>query len=268
MAERRERWVETVVATNPGPLTLDGTRTYVLGRAPCVVIDPGSEASTHLDAIEVMLGSAEVAAICVTHHHADHAEGAVELALRLGAPLAATPETAGRAGLEAPAVELAEGVSLAFGGGHLEVVPAPGHCPDHVCFFWPETRALFTGDTILGEGTSLIAPPDGDMAAYLATLERLGRLELATIYPGHGPPIEDPAAKIEEYIRHRLARENQVLDALARGAATPAEIRDAVYADLYPWLRFAAEGSVRAHLAKLVTEGRVRVEGERYRLAS
>lgn len=269
MAESgRARWVRTVVAANPGPLTLDGSRTYVLGGDPCVVIDPGPVLGDHLDAIEVTVGAAEVAAVCITHYHADHAAGAAEATLRLAAPLAATPESAERAALDPPEIALAEGLAVPFDGGHLEVVPAPGHCPDHVCFHWPQAKALFTGDVILGEGTSMIAPPEGDMAAYMATLDRLAGLELGVIYPGHGPPIEEPAEKIDEYIAHRLGREAQVLDALLAGGGTPAEIRAHVYKDLDPSLHRAAEGSVLAHLAKLVGEGRVTVAGDRYVLLS
>ncbi len=257
-------WVKTVVAPNPGPYTLDGTRTYVVGGDPCLVIDPGPALADHLDAVEVAVGSAEVAAICITHFHADHAAGAAELTLRLAAPLAAAPESAEKAGLEPPQIVLTDGVAVRFGGGQVEAVAAPGHCPDHLCFLWPAARALFSGDVILGEGTSMIASPEGDMAAYLSTLQRLTTLDLEIIYPGHGAPIEEPQEKLAEYIAHRLARERQVLAALAEGANTPAEIRARVYIDLDPRLHPAAEGSVRAHLAKLVGEKRVRAWHDRF----
>jgi glyoxylase-like metal-dependent hydrolase (beta-lactamase superfamily II) len=266
MADSAGGWVKTVVAANPGPLTLDGTRTYILGPAPCVVIDPGPDLADHLDAVEVALGTFRVAALCLTHHHADHAAGAADLIVRLAAPLAATPESALEAYLDPPDLPLASGSTLSFGGGHLEVVPAPGHCADHICFHWPQARALFTGDVILGEGSSMIAPPEGDMTAYMSTLERLAGLELSVIYPGHGPEIDEPARKLLEYIEHRRERERQVLEALAAGAGTPAEIRALVYDDLDPRLFGAAEGSVAAHLAKLVDEGRVRAEEDRYLL--
>jgi glyoxylase-like metal-dependent hydrolase (beta-lactamase superfamily II) len=260
MAMADPRWVRTVVAQNAGPLTLDGTRTYVLGQEPCLVIDPGPDLADHLDAVEVALGAFETAAVCVTHYHPDHAAGSAELALRLAAPLAATPDSAALAALESPQIPLSDGAIVSFGGGRLQVVSAPGHCPDHVCFYWPEEKALFAGDTILGEGTSMIAPPEGDMAAYMSTLERLSRLDLEVIYPGHGAAIDDPSAVLQEYIAHRLQREAQVIDALRAGASTPAEIRARVYEDLDPRLFGAAEGSVLAHLAKLVKEGTV---GER-----
>jgi glyoxylase-like metal-dependent hydrolase (beta-lactamase superfamily II) len=266
MAEPR-RWVKTLVAANPGPLTLDGSRTYVLGAEPCLVVDPGPALADHLDAIEVCLGDLPVAAICITHYHADHAAAAAELALRVGAPLAARPRSAELAALDEPEIPLTPSSSVAFGGGRLEVVAAPGHCDDHVCFHWPEARALFAGDVILGEGTSMIAPPEGDMAAYLATLDRLAALHLDVIYPGHGPPIEQPADKLREYTQHRLEREGQVLEALAAGAATPPEIRARVYPDLEVGLHRAAEGSVQAHLDKLVAESRALQSGGRYSLA-
>lgn len=256
--------MRTLVAANPGPLTLDGTRTYIVGSDPCVVIDPGPDLADHLDAVEVTLGSAEVAAICITHHHADHAAGAAELRLRLAAPLAAAPDSAALAGLDLPEIPLRPGGRVDFGAGHLRVVATPGHCADHVCFHWPAARALFAGDVIMGEGTSMIAPPEGDMAAYLATLERLAGLDLEVIYPGHGPTVEAAAEKIEEYIAHRRGREAQVVAALAAGASSPATIRARVYEDLDPRLHRAAEGSVLAHLEKLVDEGRVRLEGDRF----
>ncbi len=260
-------WLKTLVAANPGPLTLDGTRTYILGPEPCLVVDPGPHLASHLDAVEVAVGRLEVAAICITHYHPDHAAGAEDLRARLGAPLAATPESARLAALEAVDLPLYEGTTIEAGGGRLQVIAAPGHCSDHICFHWPEVRALFTGDVIMGEGTSMIAPPEGDMAAYLSTLKRLARLELSIIYPGHGEPVDAPLAKISEYIAHRIEREQQVLEAIAVGADSAPSIRARVYVDLDPRLHRAAEGSVMAHLHKLLDEGRVVVEGERYRLA-
>jgi len=261
-------WVETLVAANASPLTLEGTRTYVLGPSPCLVIDPGPVLADHLDAVEIAIGSADVAAICVTHHHADHAAGAAELRLRLGASLAATPDTARRAGLDPPELALSAGSSVPFGGGAVAVVPTPGHCADHVCYHWPQAQALFAGDVILGEGTSVIAPPDGDMSAYIASLRILARLDLEFIYPGHGPRIDDPAGHIDEYLRHRFEREAQILAALTAGAETPAQVRALVYGDLDPRLHRAAEGSVLAHLAKLIAEGRVERVNDRYAPAS
>ena len=259
--------VVEVVAPNPGPLTLDGTRTYVIGDDACAVIDPGPALAGHLDSVEVSVGGRRVAAVCLTHWHPDHAGGGSELRARLGAPLAATAQTAELADLEPPEIELRDGTEIELGGGRLRSIAAPGHSPDHVCFFWPDAGALFSGDAILGEGTSMIAPPEGDMAAYMRTLERLARLELAVIYPGHGPRIERAREKIEEYISHRRERESQVLQALRGGAVTPESIRAEVYPDLEPGLEWAAEGSVRAHLRKLTDEGRVAEIDGRFALA-
>jgi glyoxylase-like metal-dependent hydrolase (beta-lactamase superfamily II) len=231
------------------------------------VIDPGPDLADHLDMVEVALGSADVAAVCITHHHADHASAAAELTLRLAAPLAATPESAKMAALDPPDLPVSDGSSVGFGGGHIEIISAPGHCADHVCFLWPEVGALFAGDVVLGEGTSMIGPPEGDMAAYLATLRRLAQLDLKTIYPGHGPAVREPRDKLDEYLRHRLEREAQVLEALAAGAQTLAQVRADVYKELDPRLQQAAERSVLAHLAKLLREGRVEAVGEAYRLA-
>ena len=262
-----EAMVAEVVAPNPGPLTLDGTRTYVIGGDPCLVIDPGPALAGHLDNVEVRIGGRRVAAVCVTHWHPDHAAGASELRERLGAPLAATAQTAELAELEPPELELRDGIEIEFGDGRLRAIATPGHSPDHVCFFWPQAGALFSGDTILGEGTSLIAPPEGDMAAYMRTLERLKALDASVIHPGHGPRIERAREKIEEYIAHRRARESQVLESLRGGAVTVESIRAAVYPDLEPRLRRAAEGSVLAHLRKLEEEGRVRATDGRFSLA-
>lgn len=251
------RRIEVVVADNPSPLTFSGTKTYIVGGDPCCIVDPGPDLGTHLDAVEVAIGAAEVAAVCLTHWHPDHAAGAAELVARLGAPLAATAATTQLAELGVAEIELEEGSEIEFDGGALRVTATPGHSADHICFLWSEHGALFSGDTILGEGTSMIAPPDGEMAAYMETLERLSRLELRVIHPGHGPRIDDPSGVIGEYIAHRREREEQVLAALRTGVRTPAAIRELVYPDLDPGLAWAAEGSVSAHLEKLISEGRM-----------
>jgi glyoxylase-like metal-dependent hydrolase (beta-lactamase superfamily II) len=162
----------------------------------------------------------------------------------------------GYAGIE-PDFVLAEGDELALENGRLVVVHTPGHESGHCCFWEGGRGWLFTGDHVVGEGTVVINPPDGDMAAYLDSLERLARIGARRLFGGHGPPIEDPAAKIAEYVRHRLAREQQVLDAVRVGLATPEAIVARVYQDVPSFLHPVAERSVLAHLLKLEAEGRV-----------
>ncbi|HKF00566.1 MAG TPA: MBL fold metallo-hydrolase [Actinomycetes bacterium] len=149
----------------------------------------------------------------------------------------------------------------------IEPVPTPGHAPDHCCFLLTGERALFSGDHVLGRGSALVVWPEGDMQDYLRSLARVRALDLARLYPGHGPPVEDPPAVLDACLAHRLEREREVLDALAAGDRTPAAIVARVYASTDPALHAAAELSVRAHLVKLVREGRVWHDGDRFRPA-
>jgi glyoxylase-like metal-dependent hydrolase (beta-lactamase superfamily II) len=246
-----------VLAPNPGPMTLEGTNTYLLG-APdsgaVIVVDPGPDDPRHRTSVEAALADrdAEVAAVVLTHHHVDHAEAA-GWAANWGAPLRAfTPSL-----VPGEATPLRDGESVAGGGVSVEALHTPGHASDHLCLRVRQTGVVLTGDHVLGRGTSVVAWPDGDMGAYLASLERLARMPATALYPGHGPVLPDPARVLGEYIAHRHERERQVLDALAAGAATPAAIVRRVYADVDPVLHPPAERSVRAHLAKLVDEERV-----------
>jgi glyoxylase-like metal-dependent hydrolase (beta-lactamase superfamily II) len=247
-----------VLAPNPGPMTLDGTNTYLLGapdNGAVVVVDPGPDLRAHRDAVGAALAErgAEVAAVVVTHHHADHAEAA-GWAAAWGAPLRAfSPDL-----MPAPAGALRDGETVAAGGVTLEALHTPGHASDHLCLRVRETGVVLTGDHVLGRGTTVVAWPDGDMAAYLDSLERLARTPATALYPGHGPALAEPAHVIAEYLAHRRERERQVLDALDAGDTTPAAIVRRVYADVDSSLHPAAERSVRAHLAKLAAEGRVR----------
>jgi glyoxylase-like metal-dependent hydrolase (beta-lactamase superfamily II) len=246
---RVEPRIVRVLAPNPGPFTLEGTNTWVVGERPAVVIDPGPDDSGHILAV---LDEAEpVAAILLTHRHPDHAPGAARLAEAAGAPVHAFRPEAG----EPP---LADGDVVDANGVHLRVIHTPGHTPDHVCYLLEGEGKVFTGDTVLGRGTSVIDPPDGDMAAYVRSLERLRSLDPQTIYPGHGPVIFTPRGLLDFYLRHRRDRERQVLDGLEKGPQTPEELVPSIYAeevspDLFP----AAARSVLAHLLKLEREGRI-----------
>jgi glyoxylase-like metal-dependent hydrolase (beta-lactamase superfamily II) len=262
---RLDALTRLVRAPNPSPMTLEGTNTYLLGAqgaGEVVVVDPGPDLLDHRRAVDDALAEADAAVVAVvlTHHHSDHAEAA-GWADEWGAALYAfTPRL-----VPGPAVALADGAQLQRGGMTIEAVHTPGHASDHLCLRVVETDAVLTGDHVLGRGTTVIAWPDGDMAAYLASLERLATLGAAVLYPGHGPVVDDPQSRVAEYLAHRREREEQVVAALRAGAATPAEVVAAVYAEVDPVLHPVAERSVRAHLAKLVAEGRVRDAGECFR---
>jgi glyoxylase-like metal-dependent hydrolase (beta-lactamase superfamily II) len=240
-----------ILAPNPGVYTLEGTNTWVIGEAPSLVIDPGPAIEAHLR--EVAGAAGAVAHVLVTHDHPDHAPGAVAFAKRAGAPLhAARLDGADR---------LRDGQVFRAGPVELAAVATPGHTPDHVAFWLPSDRALFTGDAVLGRGTSVIDPPEGDLARYLASLRAMLELGPRTIHPGHGPVVLDARAKLREYLAHREDRERQVVEALDAGERTIDELVAAIY-DGYPAeaLPLAAR-SVFAHLRKLEAEGRAERRG-------
>lgn len=240
--------IRRVLAPNPGPMTLEGTNTWIVGADPAIVIDPGPDDPGHLEAVRAEAG--RVAVILLTHRHPDHAPGAASLARATGAPVHAwRPEPT-----ESP---LAAGQEFTAGDGTvLRAVHTPGHTPDHVVFFAPGARALFTGDAVLGRGTSVIDPPEGDLGAYLRSLDAMIALHPRTLYPGHGPAVWAAVDKLEEYRRHREERERQVLEAIADRPRTPEEIVPIVYADYPPEVMQLAARSVLAHLVKLEREGR------------
>ena len=237
-----------VLAPNPGPMTLEGTNTWIVGAAGAIVIDPGPDDEGHLQSVAREAGS--VAAILLTHHHPDHAPGAVWLARATGAPVYGHRAQPG----ESP---LPDGAEFRAGDGVLvRAVHTPGHTPDHVAFFAPAVAALFTGDAVLGRGTSVIDPPEGDLAAYLRSLETMLALEPRTIYPGHGPAVWSAVAKLGEYRSHREERERQVVEGLSEGPRTPEELVPDIYGAYPEELRPLAARSVLAHLLKLEREGR------------
>jgi glyoxylase-like metal-dependent hydrolase (beta-lactamase superfamily II) len=248
-----------VTAANSSAFTLDGTNTYLVGRGRVIVVDPGPDDPAHVNVVleAVRAGGGDVALILVTHSHRDH----------LGAAAALAAASGGTAPIRRWAQgdnPLADGETVEEDGVALRALHTPGHAADHLVFHWAAERVLFSGDLILGAGTVVLEPQDGALDEYLGSLERIARLDLALIAPGHGPLIEDPAARVAEYLAHRRMREGQVLDALAGGARTPGEIVGVIYRELDPALHPAAENTVRAHLLKLVREGRARREGNRY----
>jgi glyoxylase-like metal-dependent hydrolase (beta-lactamase superfamily II) len=228
-------------AGNPGPYTLSGTNTWVIGRDPAWVVDPGPELPAHLDAVaNEVEARGGAGGIAVTHDHADHVEGVLALRERLGRP----PEAARRLAAD---VRLSDGMEF----GPLTALAAPGHAPDHLAFV--AGGACFTGDAVLGEGSVFISE---DLAGYLDALARLRDLPLEVICPGHGPPVWDPMAKLDEYMSHRAERERKLLEALAQGMLEEDELLDAVWSDAPPALRPAAAVTLGAHREKLEAEGR------------
>jgi glyoxylase-like metal-dependent hydrolase (beta-lactamase superfamily II) len=249
-----------LVAPNPSPMTGPGTNTYLAGGRRLVIIDPGPDNETHRETVMAALQTlqAEAEAIVVTHHHSDHSGGAPALAQRLNVPLLSFGDP------------LHHGDILPFNPHHLPspeassfiphpssltVLHTPGHIYTHICLWLAEPGLLFAGDLVAGEGTVLIIPPDGDMAAYLDSLRAMLALAPAAILPGHGPVISDPARRLQAYIDHRLHREQQVLHWLAQGCTTAAEIAARIYADRPETLGIATL-QVEAHLEKLRREGR------------
>nr|AHE14517.1 metallo-beta-lactamase superfamily protein [uncultured bacterium] len=246
LADGLPEWVILLRAPNPGPMTLDGTNTWLL-RAPdaeaAVVIDPGPADEKHLARIA---GSGPIALILVTHGHHDHVEGAARLSGLVGdAPVrSADPAHCVGSG------PLDRDDRLSGAGLTIRVLGTPGHTADSLCFEVERDRArvILSGDTILGRGTAVVAWPDGDLGAYMASLATLCAYPMVPVLPGHGPALADCAAVAQAYLDHRRARLDQVRAAVAAGADTPAAVVAAVYPDVDPAVRFAAEWSVRAQL--------------------
>lgn len=240
-------YVWRVMAENPGPMTLTGTNTYLYGEGPCWVIDPGPEDEAHVAALRAAIearGGAE--GVLLTHSHADHT-GAVEM---LGLPVIEFERIGGGGG---------DVVAGGRGVPELVAVPTPGHATDHVCFMTAPAPGgvCFSGDLILGWGSTYVPPDGGSLAAYMDSLRIVERWRPGLICPGHGPFITDPAAKVAEYVEHREARELGILAAIARGERSRMVLLEQVWADVPEALRPAANVVMEAHLQKLEAEGRL-----------
>ena len=262
-------FIGTFTANNPGIMTLQGTNQYVVGKDSGLVIDVALSEDSNMDGIieqAEAMGVKKIEKILLTHIHSDHCGGALALRKRCGAKLGIHRSRKGYLGGED--FQYDDNDRISFGDGELHVLHTPGHESGHCCFYESGDRVLFSGDNILGYGTAVIHPPDGNMTDYMKTLERLLGFDISLILPGHGPLIGKPEAKIREYIKHRIEREQQVLAALRSGKNTTGDITEMIYVDVSPALKRVAEFSVLAHLEKLRREGRVKREGSRYQLLS
>jgi glyoxylase-like metal-dependent hydrolase (beta-lactamase superfamily II) len=261
--ERLSPLVGRLLAPNPSPMTLTGTNTYLIGRAEVAVIDPGPDLPEHVDAIVAALEALGRPAISlVTHHHGDHLPAAIRLRERLGVPVG------GHAELPGVDRALAHDDLVILADARLRALHTPGHTPDHVCYLLEDESALFSGDLMAGTGTVRVGDGRGELADYLASLDLVADVEAAVLYPGHGPIVDDPAARIAEYREHRLGRERQVLEALGAGCTTVAEVVERLYADVPRHLHAQAGRNVLAHLMKLEDEGRVQTQSHGWRLVA
>ncbi len=247
--------VRRVVADNPSHMTGPGTNTYLVGIDEVAVIDPGPDDKRHTDAIVGGAMKERIRWIVLTHTHPDHAPGATRLAKATGAEILAFSKREKSVRVDRA---IGDGATIDGTEFRLEVLHTPGHAPNHLCFHLEEERMLFTGDTILGGMYSVVSPATGgDMGQYLATLERLRKLRLRSIAPGHGELIEEPRARIDEYLKHRRDRERQVLALVRKGPTTVKAIVGSLYVDTPAPLQPVAAKQIYSHLKKLRADGKV-----------
>lgn len=275
LAEQVEPLVRRVLAPNPSAFTYTGTETYLVGaQGPLAVIDPGPNEPAHIEALLKAIGGAEVAAICCTHTHRDHSPAAAPLREATGAPIigcaALALETIGPRGdvpfdrTYVPDRVLADGEQVQGPDWTLTALATPGHTSNHLCYALQESGALFTGDHVMGWATSVVSPPDGDMTAYMASLERLHAREDRVYYPAHGPQIDKPRQLVRGMIGHRRQRERQILRLLGAGAGTIGELVPQMYKGVDEKLWPAAGQSVLAHLIDLAARGVVIEQDDRW----
>jgi len=273
--------VSRVLAPNPGPFTFKGTGVYIVGAGMRVaVIDPGPALPEHVAALKQALAPRQVSHILVTHTHRDHSPAAAALKIWSGAKTYGLPFDVRKDSAivkevmvdEAhdhdfvPDIAVQDGMRITGDGFELDCVATPGHTANHICYALIQGRALFSGDHVMGWSTSVIAPPDGDMGDYLASLEKLKARDDRIFYPTHGSPIAAPADWLGQLVAHRHMREAQIVAALAQGARTLSELTAELYPRLEPGLRPAAAQQISAHLAHLQSRGRTAPDGGGWRL--
>jgi len=278
-AQRLSPLVRRVLAPNPSAFTYTGTQTYLVGEGEVAVIDPGPDLAPHVDAILSALAGERIVAILCTHTHRDHSPAARLLAARTAAPIVgcaplALADEGPRADASfdadyAPDRILGDGERIDGAGWTIEAVATPGHTSNHLCYALVEEGALFSGDHVMGWSTSVVSPPDGDMADYMASLDRLmQRGQDRVYYPAHGDPIENPQRFVRGIAGHRRQREGQILRLLREEARPIVAMVEKMYAGVDPRLHGAAGRSVLAHLIDLETRGLVARAGESWRIAA
>ena len=262
-----EPLVTRILAPNPSPFTFTGTQTHIVGRSDLAVVDPGPDAPAHVEALLAAIAGRPVTAIVVTHHHRDHSPATRPLAAATGAPIVgAAPVFVHDDGPRADAAfdadyrpdrVLIEGDTLAGDGWTLQAIATPGHTSNHLAFALPEAAALFPGDHVMGWSTTVVSPPDGDMTAYMASLDKLLAREDRVYYPGHGDQIDNPRRLVRGLLGHRKQREGQIMRLLEAGPQPIAALVARMYVGLDPRLLPAAERSVLAHLYDVRSRGLV-----------
>lgn len=267
-----------LLAPNPGPFTFKGTGVYLVGAGDSLaVIDPGPNMPDHLSALKSAIGARKVSHILITHNHRDHSPAAATLKQWSGAPVYGRPDSTVAFGEESvvdeahdhdfvPDVLVHDGMKIAGAGFTLECVSTPGHTANHVCYALIEEQALFSGDHVMGWSTSVVAPPDGDIGQYIASLEKLLTRAETIFYPTHGSPIPDAKDWVRQLIDHRRRREAQILEALEAGEARAGDLVPRLYPDLSPALYKAAAQQVLAHLRHLGERGAVTRDGAVWRI--
>jgi glyoxylase-like metal-dependent hydrolase (beta-lactamase superfamily II) len=275
--ERLDPLVRRLLAPNPSPFTFTGTQTYLVGDGEVAVIDPGPDLPEHVDALVSALEGERVTAIVCTHTHRDHSPASRPLQAATGAPIVGcAPLSIEDDGPRADAAfdpdyrpdrVLGDGETLNGPGWTLEAVGTPGHTSNHLCFALPESEALFTGDHVMGWSTTVVAPPDGDMADYMASLDKLLARQDRIYYPAHGPAVEATRDHVARLVEHRRMREKQIIEQLGAGEGHIPAMVASIYRDIDPRLHPAAGRSVSAHLIDLQRRGMVRKEGDQWALA-